>query len=47
MTSPLDSSSTTNWQLIEVTEESPDAVSTSRNQSAIVAGAEIDGQETD
>lgn len=35
------------YNLIEVTEESPDAVSTSRNQSAIVAGAEIEGQETD
>jgi hypothetical protein len=29
------------YNLIEVTEESPDAVGTSRNQSAIVAGAEI------
>jgi len=28
------------YNLIEVTEESPDAVGTSRNQSAIVAGAE-------
>jgi hypothetical protein len=35
------------YNLIEVTEEPPDAVSTSRNQSAIVAGAEIEGQETD
>lgn len=33
------------YNLIEVTEESPDAVGTSRNQSAIVAGAEIEGQE--
>jgi hypothetical protein len=32
------------YNLIEVTEESPDALGTSRNQSAIVAGAEI-GQE--
>jgi hypothetical protein len=32
------------YNLIEVTEESPDAVGTSRNQSAIVAGAEIEGQ---
>jgi hypothetical protein len=31
------------YNLIEVTEESPDAVGTSRNQSAIVAGAEIEG----
>jgi hypothetical protein len=35
------------YNLIEVTEESPDAVGTSRNQSAIVAGAEIEGQEAD
>ena len=32
------------YNLIEVTEESPDAVGDSRNQSAIVAGAEIEGQ---
>ena len=31
------------YNLIEVTEESPDAIGTSRNQSAIVAGAEIEG----
>ena len=30
------------YNLIEVTEESPDKVNTSRNQSAIVAGAEIE-----
>jgi hypothetical protein len=30
------------YNLIEVTEESPDALGTSRNQSAIVAGAEIE-----
>jgi hypothetical protein len=35
------------YNLIEVTEESPDAISTSRNQSAIVAGAEIEGQSED
>jgi hypothetical protein len=35
------------YNLIEVTEESPDAVGTSRNQSAIVAGAEIEGQQAD
>jgi hypothetical protein len=35
------------YNLIEVTEESPDAVGASRNQSAIVAGAEIEGQEAD
>lgn len=35
------------YNLIEVTEESPDAVGTSRNQSAIVAGAEIEGQVAD
>ena len=29
------------YNLIEVTEESPDALGTSRNQSAIVAGAEL------
>ncbi|MGB8642393.1 MAG: hypothetical protein WCD28_08910 [Nitrososphaeraceae archaeon] len=29
------------YNLIEVTEESPDATGTSRNQSAIVAGAEL------
>ena len=29
------------YNLIEVTEESPDNVGTSRNQSAVVAGAEI------
>ncbi len=31
------------YNLIEVTEESPDAVGSSRNQSAIVAGAELEG----
>lgn len=31
------------YNLIEVTEESPDDVGTSRNQSAVVAGAEIEG----
>ena len=31
------------YNLVEVTEESPDAIGTSRNQSAIVAGAEIEG----
>jgi hypothetical protein len=30
------------YNLIEVTEESPDMVNTSRNQSAVVAGAEIE-----
>jgi hypothetical protein len=35
------------YNLIEVTEESPDTVGTSRNQSAIVAGAEIEGQQAD
>jgi hypothetical protein len=30
------------YNLIEVTEESPDKVNTSRNQSAVVAGAEIE-----
>jgi len=30
------------YNLIEVTEESPDKVTTSRNQSAVVAGAEIE-----
>ncbi|MGH9976809.1 MAG: hypothetical protein ACRD8Z_13395, partial [Nitrososphaeraceae archaeon] len=30
------------YNLIEVTEESPDQVTTSRNQSAVVAGAEIE-----
>jgi hypothetical protein len=35
------------YNLIEVTEESPDAVGTSRNQSTIVAGAELEGQGAD
>jgi len=30
------------YNLIEVTEESPDKVNTSRNQSAVIAGAEIE-----
>jgi hypothetical protein len=32
------------YNLIEVTEESPDAVGTSRNQSVIVAGAELESE---
>jgi hypothetical protein len=32
------------YNLIELTEESPDAFGTTRNQSAIVAGAELEGQ---
>ena len=35
------------YNLIEVTEESPDALGTSRNQSAVVAGAELEGQAAD
>ena len=35
------------YNLIEVTEESPDALGTTRNQSAIVAGAELEGQAAD
>lgn len=35
------------YNLIEVTEESPDAIGTSRNQSAVVAGAEIEGTSAD
>jgi hypothetical protein len=38
-TQPITNSSL--YNLIEVTEESPDAVGDSRNQSAIVAGAEL------
>ena len=43
-TSPITNSSL--YNLIEVTEESPNAVGTDRNQSAIVGGAEIEGQST-
>jgi hypothetical protein len=32
------------YNLLEVTEESPDAVGDSRNQSAIVAGAELESE---
>jgi hypothetical protein len=35
------------YNLIEVTEESPDAIGDSRNESAVVAGAEIEGQSAD
>jgi hypothetical protein len=31
------------YNLIEVTEESPETVNTSRNQSAVVAGAQLEG----
>ncbi|HET6640182.1 MAG TPA: hypothetical protein VFG77_01090 [Nitrososphaeraceae archaeon] len=35
------------YNLIEVTEEAAEAVGTSRNQSAIVAGAELEGEPSD
>ena len=35
------------YNLIEVTEEAPEAVGTSRNQSAVVAGAELEGEPAD